>query len=81
MHWRGDSTTLLNATANGDPSVVAAICGHGVAVSLNTYNQCALQRQLAAVQALDNALQAPAARVALKNGPAFPKTYPRPFVR
>jgi hypothetical protein len=35
------------------------MCGHHVDVSTNVYDKVGLERQLAAVQALDNALQAP----------------------
>lgn len=54
---RRSAVTMLNATGDADATVVAAICGHGVDVSLNTYNKVGIERQRAAIQKLDNALQ------------------------
>lgn len=53
---RRSAVSLLNAQCGIDPSVVARQCGHTVDVSLNIYNHVAIERQLAAVQTLDNAL-------------------------
>lgn len=53
---RRSAVTMLNATGDADATVVAAICGHTVDVSLNTYNKVSLERQRAAIQQLDNAL-------------------------
>jgi integrase len=52
---RRSAVTLLNATG-ADGTVVAAQCGHTVDVSTNVYNRVGIERQLAAVQTLDNAL-------------------------
>lgn len=53
---RRTAVTLLNSTANADPTIIAAMLGHTVDVSLNTYNKVGIERQRNAVQALDNAL-------------------------
>ncbi len=53
---RRSAVTLLNATG-ADGTIVAAQCGHTVDVSTNVYNKVGIERQLAAVEALDNALQ------------------------
>jgi len=58
---RRTSVTLLNAQG-ADGTIVAAQLGHTVDVSTNVYNKVGLERQLAAVQNLDNALQTPIAR-------------------
>jgi integrase len=60
---RRSAITLLNAQANADATIIAALCGHRVDVSTNVYNKVGLERQLHAVQTLDNALQ-PAAQLA-----------------
>lgn len=52
---RRSAVTLLNATG-ADGTIVAAQCGHTLDVSLNVYNKVGLERQLAAVQALDQML-------------------------
>jgi hypothetical protein len=54
---RRTAVTLLNSTANADPTIIAAMLGHTVDVSLNTYNQVGIERQRQAVQTLDCALQ------------------------
>ena len=56
---RRSAVTLLNAQG-ADGTVVAAQCGHTVDVSTNVYNQVGIERQLAAVQTLDNALNSTA---------------------
>jgi hypothetical protein len=48
--------SLLNANCGADPTIIGAQCGHTVDVSLNTYNKVGIERQLTAVQELDNAL-------------------------
>jgi integrase len=53
---RRSAVTLLNATG-ADGTIVAAQCGHTVDVSTNVYNKVGIERQLAAVQTLDNLLQ------------------------
>ena len=53
---RRSAVTLLNAQG-ADGTIVAAQCGHTVDTSTNIYNKVGLDRQLAAVQTLDNALQ------------------------
>ena len=53
---RRSSVTLLN-TQGADGTIVAAQCGHTVDVSTNVYNHVGIDRQLTAVQNLDNALQ------------------------
>jgi integrase len=53
---RRSAVTLLNATG-ADGTIVAAQCGHTVDVSTNVYNHVGLERQLQAVQTLDDALQ------------------------
>jgi integrase len=55
---RRSAVTLLNAQPGTDATVVAAQCGHNVDVSTNVYNKVGIDRQLAAVQTLDNALAA-----------------------
>ena len=55
---RSTSVTLLN-TYGADGTIVAAQLGHTVDVSTNVYNKVGINRQLAAVQTLDNALQQP----------------------
>jgi integrase len=52
---RRSAVTLLNATG-ADGTIVAAQCGHTVDVSTNVYNTIGLERQLQAVQTLDNIL-------------------------
>jgi len=52
---RRSAVTLLNAHG-ADGTIVAAQCGHSVDTSTNVYNKVGLERQLAAVQTLDNAL-------------------------
>lgn len=52
---RRSAVTLLNATG-ADGSIVAAQCGHTVDVSTNVYNKVGIERQLSAVQTLDDAL-------------------------
>lgn len=52
---RRSAVTLLNATG-ADGTIVAAQCGHTVGVSTNLYNKIGIERQLQAVQTLDNAL-------------------------
>lgn len=59
---RRSAVTLLNATG-ADGTIVAAQCGHTVDTSTNVYNQVGLERQLAAVQTLDNALNPAASAV------------------
>jgi integrase len=58
---RRSAVTLLNAHG-ADGTIVAAQCGHSVDTSTNVYNKVGLERQLHAVQTLDNALAAPPAR-------------------
>jgi len=58
---RRSAVTLLNATG-ADGTIVAAQCGHTVDVSTNVYNKVGIERQLAAVQVLDNALHTPLAK-------------------
>jgi hypothetical protein len=52
---RRSAVTLLNASG-ADGTIVAAQCGHTVDVSTNVYNQVGIERQLADLQQLDNAL-------------------------
>jgi integrase len=52
---RRSAVTLLNAHG-ADGTIVAAQMGHSVDVSTNVYNQVGLERQLQAVQVLDDAL-------------------------
>jgi integrase len=54
---RRTAVTLLNSTANADATIIAAMLGHTVDVSLNTYNKVGIERQRTAVQTLDNELQ------------------------
>jgi hypothetical protein len=44
-----------------DPTIIAAMLGHTVDVSLNTHNQVGIERQRASSQQLDNILTQPAA--------------------
>lgn len=60
---RRSAVSLLNAQG-ADGTIVAAQCGHTVDTSINVYNKVGIERQLAAVQTLDNALAAPIAPVA-----------------
>jgi integrase len=60
---RRSAVTLLNAQG-ADGTIVAAQCGHTVDTSTNVYNKVGIERQLAAVQTLDNALSQAPARVA-----------------
>jgi hypothetical protein len=53
---RRSAVSLLNADCGADPTIIAQ-CGHTVDTSINVYNKVGLDRQLAAVQKLDNALQ------------------------
>ena len=53
---RRSAVSLLNADCKIDPTVIAAQCGHTVDTSINVYNKVGLDRQLAAIQQLDNAL-------------------------
>ena len=55
---RRTAVTLLNNTANADASIIAAMLGHSVDVSLNTYNKVGIERQRTAVQMLDNTINA-----------------------
>jgi integrase len=55
---RRTAVTLLNQTANADPTIIASMLGHTVDVSLNTYNQVGIARQRQAVQKLDNIINA-----------------------
>jgi integrase len=59
---RRTAVTLLNSHG-ADGTIVAAQCGHTVDVSTNVYNKVGLERQLQAVQVLDDALVAPPASV------------------
>ena len=52
---RRSAVSLLNAQG-ADGTIVAAQCGHTVDTSTNIYNKVGLERQLTAVQTLDNAL-------------------------
>ena len=54
---RRSAVSLLNADCGADPTIIAAQCGHTVDRSINVYNKVGLDRQLAAVQKLDNTLQ------------------------
>ena len=56
---RRSAVSLLNADCGADPTIIAAQCGHTVDTSINVYNKVGIDRQLAAVQKLDNALQQP----------------------
>ena len=58
---RRTSVTLLNAQG-ADGTIVAAQMGHTVDVSTNVYNKVGIERQLAAVTLLDQALQQPLQR-------------------
>jgi integrase len=60
---RRSAITLLNAQANADATIIAALCGHRVDVSTNVYNKVGLERQLAALQTLDNALSSATANM------------------
>jgi hypothetical protein len=53
---RRTAVTLLNSTANADPTIIAAMLGHTVDVSLNTYNKVGIELQRQAVQTLDSAI-------------------------
>jgi integrase len=52
---RRSAVSLLNAQG-ADGTIVAAQCGHTVDTSINIYNKVGIERQLTAVQNLDNAL-------------------------
>lgn len=58
---RRSAVSLLNAQGT-DGTIVAAQMGHTLDVSTNVYNHVGLERQLHAVQELDNALQTPLPR-------------------
>ena len=44
---RRSAITLLDAKANADATLIAALCGHHVDVSANVHGRVALTRQLA----------------------------------
>ena len=52
---RRSAVSLLNAHG-ADGTIVAAQCGHAVDMSTNVYNKVGIERQLSAVQTLDDAL-------------------------
>jgi hypothetical protein len=54
---RRTAITLLNSTGQADPTIIAAMLGHTVDVSLNTYNKVGIERQRHAVKTLDHTLQ------------------------
>ena len=54
----GHRTAVVGALDRArDPTIIAEQCGHTVDTSINVYNKVGIERQLAAVQQLDNALQ------------------------